>query len=110
MLGDYLDEYESVGVEGLPRFACGVVGFLGYDMVRIIEELREPKSDSIGTEDAVMGFYDNLVAFDHLKNEVIVIVNVFVDEDSHAARQFYPSFQKSSYARVRARARVGCHA
>jgi anthranilate synthase component 1 len=83
VLGNYLDEYESVAIDGLPRFACGVVGFLGYDMVRCIEELPESKHDSIGTEDAVMGFYDNLVAFDHLKNEVIIIANVFVEEGSH---------------------------
>lgn len=78
-----LNEYQSISIEGLPRFTCGVVGFMGYDMVRSIETLHEPKEDNIGTEDAVMAFYDNLVAFDHLKNEVIVIANVFVDEESH---------------------------
>ena len=83
VLESQLQEYRSIPVEGLPRFTCGVVGFVGYDMIRSIEKLPKPKEDILGTEDAVMAFYDNLVAFDHLKNEVIVIANVFVDEESH---------------------------
>ena len=83
LLESYLKEYQSISVEGLPKFTCGVLGFVGYDMIRSIETLPEPKQDNIGSEDAVMAFYDNLVAFDHLKNEVILIANVFVDQDSH---------------------------
>ena len=34
-----LAEYRPVAVPGLPRFAGGAVGFVGYDMVRTFERL-----------------------------------------------------------------------
>ncbi len=74
-----LAKYQRVEIAALPRFTGGAVGFIGYDMVRKIEKLPEPPPDSIGIDDAVLGFYDDLVAFDHLKNEVILIANIRID-------------------------------
>jgi anthranilate synthase component I len=79
-LSTLLDQYTPVYREGLPRFTCGAVGFIGYDMVREYEQLPSPKKDPIGTDNALMAFYKNLIAFDHLKNEVLLIANVFVDD------------------------------
>jgi anthranilate phosphoribosyltransferase len=39
---------------GLPPMAAGIFGYLGYDMVRQMEKLAAPKSDPIGTPDAVL--------------------------------------------------------
>ena len=64
-----LKKYSPIIVEGLPRFTSGAVGYIGYDMVRHIEELPAPKPDPIGIPDAVLGFYHDLIAFDHLKNQ-----------------------------------------
>ena len=77
-----LDKYKVVNVEELPGFVCGAVGFFGYEMIGHIEKLPKPKKDVIGNDEALFNFYDNLIAFDHLKNEVILIANVFVDENS----------------------------
>ncbi|RKY51640.1 MAG: anthranilate synthase component I [Candidatus Neomarinimicrobiota bacterium] len=78
-LSELLSQYTPVHREGLPRFTCGAVGFIGYEMVREYEVLPTPKRDPIGTDNALMAFYKDLIAFDHLKNEVILIANVFVD-------------------------------
>ncbi len=78
-----LKKYSPIIVEGLPRFTSGAVGYIGYDMVRHIEELPAPKPDPIGIPDAVLGFYHDLIAFDHLKNQVILIANVTVEDGSH---------------------------
>ncbi len=48
-------------------------------MTREYEAFPPPKSDPIGTDNALMAFYKDLIAFDHLNNEVILIANVFVD-------------------------------
>lgn len=78
-LSDLLSRYTPIHREGLPRFTCGAVGFIGYEMTREYEAFPPPKSDPIGTDNALMAFYKDLIAFDHLNNEVILIANVFVD-------------------------------
>src|SRR2546430_12703849 len=40
--------------DGLPPMAAGVFGYLGYDAVRLIEELPDPNPDPIGIPDAVL--------------------------------------------------------
>ena len=40
--------------ESLPPMAAGVFGYLGYDMVRLMEELPPPNPDPIGIPDAVL--------------------------------------------------------
>lgn len=77
-----LGKYQAISIEGLPRFTCGMVGFLGYDIIHYLEEIPEKELDPIGTEDARLAIYHNLIAFDHLKNEVILIANVFVEPES----------------------------
>lgn len=88
ILQQQLKDYELLKIENLPRFTCGAVGYIGYEMAGQIEKLPKPKRDVIGSDDALLGFYNQLVAFDHLKNEVILIANVFIDNDSDV-RQLY---------------------
>src|SRR6516165_6044254 len=38
----------------LPPMAAGIFGYLGYDMVRLMEELPQPNPDPIGIPDAVL--------------------------------------------------------
>ncbi|MDO9548683.1 MAG: anthranilate synthase component I [Candidatus Marinimicrobia bacterium] len=82
LLQHQLKDYDLLLTEELPRFTCGAVGYVGYEMIGQIEKLPEPKIDVIGTDDALFGFYNQLIAFDHLKNEVILIANVFINENS----------------------------
>lgn len=88
LLQHQLQDYELLQTEDLPRFTCGAVGFIGYEMAGRIEKLPAPKNDVIGADDAVLGYYDQLIAFDHLKNEVILIANVFVDKNSDDEQLF----------------------
>ena len=43
-----LDESAIPEAEGLPPMASGVFGYLGYDMVRLMERLPEPKETGTG--------------------------------------------------------------
>src|SRR3954451_12762867 len=40
--------------EGLPPMSAGIFGYLGYDMVRLMEELGEPGPDPLGLPDSIM--------------------------------------------------------
>jgi anthranilate synthase component 1 len=93
VLKEELGKYQNLSIDGLPQFSCGTVGFIGYEMIRCIEDLPEPKKDVVKSDDAIMAFYDSLITFDHLRNEVILIANTFVDKDSDLSR-LYQDAQK----------------
>lgn len=77
-----LDRYEQVTIPGLPRLTGGAVGFLSYDTVRLIEHLPAPPTDDLALPDAIWCFYDTVVAFDHVKHQLVIIANVFVEPDT----------------------------
>ena len=63
-------------VPGLPRFVGGAVGFLGYDVVRLIERLPNPPVDLLGLPWAVLLFTDILLAIDNLFGTAMAIATV----------------------------------
>jgi anthranilate synthase component 1 len=64
-------------VDDLPLHS-GVVGYLGYDVVREVESLPDVPPDDRGWADAVLSVIGDLVALDHWSQQAIVIANVFV--------------------------------
>ena len=54
----------------LPPLQGGVVGYLGYDVVREVERLPDVPPDDRGLPDAVMSVIGSLVAFDHWRQRV----------------------------------------
>jgi anthranilate synthase component 1 len=71
-----LDVYRSPAVPELPPLHGGVVGFLGYDIVREIERLPAVPPDDRGLPDAVMSVIGSLTAFDHWRQRAYLIENV----------------------------------
>jgi anthranilate synthase component 1 len=62
--------------ESLPPMAAGVFGYLGYDMVRLMEELPPPNPDPIGIPDAVLVRPTLIVVFDDVKDSITVVTPV----------------------------------
>ena len=60
----------------LPPMAAGVFGYLGYDMVRLMEELPAPNPDPIGIADAVLVRPTLVVVFDAVKDTITVVTPV----------------------------------
>jgi anthranilate synthase component 1 len=63
-------------LDGLPPMACGVFGYLGYDMVRLMERLPQPKADPIGVPDALLIRPRLVVVFDSVKDEMLIVTPV----------------------------------
>src|SRR6202451_2979721 len=57
----------------LPPMAAGVFGYLGYDMVRLIEELPAQAPDPIGIPDAMLVRPTLVIAFDAVKDTITVV-------------------------------------
>jgi anthranilate synthase component 1 len=81
-VADELERYRVPPLEGLPPFTGGAVGLFGYDLVRQAEPtVGDPNPDELGVPDLALMVSDVLVAFDHLRHEVTVLANVFVEGD-----------------------------
>ncbi len=62
----------------LPPFTAGAVGFLAYDAVRQIERLPALAKDELEIPDACLLFFDEVLAFDHVRKEIWLVVTADV--------------------------------
>src|SRR5690606_19256787 len=74
-----LSRYTAAGLPGLPRFAGGAVGYLGYDVVRFFERLPDTAAAGPDVPDAVFLLADTLVVFDHARHRLILLANASLD-------------------------------
>ncbi len=79
VMRDLMSAYKPVKVPNLPPFAGGGVGFFGYDAVQWFEKLPTNAPDDLNLDTAVVMFFSSLLAFDHVKHQIQIIVNVFTD-------------------------------
>jgi anthranilate synthase component 1 len=86
-----LAHYRAPRIPELPPFHGGIVGYLGYDVVREIEHLPNIPADQLGAPDAVLWLTGHVTAFDHYRQRLYLIENVFVapDADSDAIDTAY---------------------
>ena len=77
-----MDQYAQVNVPGLPRLTGGAVGYLGYDAVRLVEDLPSPPENDLNLPDALWCFYDTLIAFDHVKHQLVFMASAFVEPET----------------------------
>ncbi|MFQ5926975.1 MAG: anthranilate synthase component I family protein, partial [Terriglobia bacterium] len=82
-------EYRPVRVAGLPPFSAGAVGYFGYDVIRLLECLPEQATDDLTLDDARLMFFSNLLAFDHIQHQILLIANVFRDHGHASLAQKY---------------------
>ena len=82
VLRDALDGHKPARLPGLPPFTAGAVGVFAYDAVRQIERLPEQATDELGVPDACLMFFDEVLAFDHVRKEIWLVVTADVTLDS----------------------------
>ncbi len=63
-------------------FEAGGIGYVGYDMVRLYENIGEPKCDDLKLPDAHFFLYDSYIIFDH-KFERLTLV----EDDTYSKRE-----------------------
>jgi para-aminobenzoate synthetase component 1 len=60
-----LTKYAQESIPGLPPFQGGVAGFFGYELNRTLEKLRPPDMRGRKLPEAMLHFYDVVLAYDH---------------------------------------------
>ena len=70
--------------EGLPPMSSGLFGYMGYDMVRLMERLPDSNSDTLDLPDAMFLRPTVMAVFDNIEDAVTVITPVWPDADRDA--------------------------
>jgi anthranilate synthase component 1 len=78
VLRDALSGHNPARIAGLPPFTAGAVGFFAYDAVRQIERLPARAKDELGVPDACLLFFDEVLAFDHVRKEIWMVATADV--------------------------------
>ena len=78
-LTDFREQFpppQESGPPELPPFTGGAVGIFGYNMIRELERLpslEKPEDPVIPGPSVLMDFYSSIVAFDHVRHQIILI-------------------------------------
>ena len=93
--GNPLDTLRAVIAESkidlpddLPQAAAGLFGYLGYDMIRLVENLPDVNPDPLGLPDAQMLRPSVIAVLDGVKGEVTLVSPAWVS-DGQSARAAY---------------------
>jgi anthranilate synthase component 1 len=78
--------------EGLPSTAAGIYGYLGYEMVRLMERLPDRHGEGLALPDALLMRPTMLAVFDTVKDELYLTAPIYV-RPGVSARQAYESAQ-----------------
>ena len=68
-----LAAHRALETDALPRFAGGAVGYFAYDSVRYVEHLPDAPPDDRRLPDISLGFYEQMVIFDHLSKAILLV-------------------------------------
>lgn len=80
-----MKRFTFVPVKGLPRFTGGLVGYMGYGVVRFFEKLPDKNKDDLNLPDSIFMLTDTILIFDHVDRKIKVVSNAFVDKDPSSA-------------------------
>jgi anthranilate synthase component 1 len=79
---ELLGRYHPVTVKGVPPFSGGLVGYVGYDLVRFFERLPERATDDLHLPDLYLMLVDTLLLFDNTAQKIKVVGHAFLGEET----------------------------
>jgi len=78
----------------LPPIAASVIGYMGYDTVRLIEHLPDQKPDALAVPDSVFVRPTIMVVFDAIKDEMIVVTPVYPQPEVEAQAAYASAIER----------------
>ncbi|MFX3633480.1 MAG: anthranilate synthase component I [Candidatus Pristimantibacillus sp.] len=80
LLKAHLRSYRSPSIPNLPPFTGGAIGFFGYDLLQYYEKLPAHRIDDLQMNDLQFMFCDQVIVFDHFKQQLQIIGNVHIPQ------------------------------
>lgn len=80
-----LSRFKPVEIKDLPRFYGGLVGYIGYDMVRFFERVPDLGKKGLRLPDMFLMLTDTILIFDSLRQKIKVVSNAHLDGDPEQA-------------------------
>jgi para-aminobenzoate synthetase component 1 len=77
-----LKQYKSEINKELPPFTGGLCGYLSYDLSKQIESIPRARDNTV--PDYILGLYNQVFAFDHIKEQCFIMVNSSDGDDTEA--------------------------
>lgn len=74
-----IKKHRQPKIDSLPGFTGGMVGFLGYENISLIEKVITFNYAGSDTPDSIFGIYNTVLAFDHFKHQIILISNAVIE-------------------------------
>ena len=92
--------YKFPKIEDIPDFTGGIVGYIGYENISLIEDkLKFENHENSDTPDSILGVFNTIIAFDHYKHQLLLISNVHLNEKSNLDEEY--SKAKENLQRVK---------
>lgn len=82
VLAETLERLHTPRDEALPPMTSGMVGYLGYDIVRRLERLPDSNVDDLALPELVMMLAADVAVLDHHTGEVWLVANAINFDDS----------------------------
>jgi len=82
--------------EGLPPMSAGLFGYLGYDMIRLVEHLPNVRPDPLNLPDSILQRPSVVVVVDGVKGEICVISPAWVGEGQSARAAYAQAAERVS--------------
>ena len=80
-LRQLLANYKSPRLDYLPSFTGGLVGYFSYDYLGYSEPtVRREVEDTEAFKDVDLMLFDKVIAFDHMRQKIILMVNIRLDD------------------------------
>ncbi|WP_319371029.1 aminodeoxychorismate synthase component I [uncultured Ilyobacter sp.] len=92
-LQDLLDRYKTDEKSDI-TFTGGAAGYLSYDLCHHIESLPKTVTDDIHIPDLFLGFYDGILAVDHLENKKYLIAHGFKEDANEIIKKLKVKIEK----------------
>ncbi len=77
VLRELLERYKAPKLSGMPPFTGGLVGYFGYEMIGYAEAVLKLESSEFNDFDLML--FDKVIAYDHLKQMISIVVNMRTD-------------------------------
>lgn len=78
VLRGLLEKYKAPKLPGMPPFTGGLVGYFSYEMIGYTEPILKLKSGEFNDFDLML--FDKVIAYDHLKQKISIVVNMQTDK------------------------------